>query len=515
MAGNIRSRAFASFAWSILLFASAVSLASSAQAAIIRVPADQPTIQAGIDAATSFDTVLVAPGTYSGPGNRDLRFDGQDRVILSEQGAAATVIDAAAGQGGLPGRAFNLTLVGAATTIAGFTIQGGDSRTLPPSGAGGGVLLLVSAPTFRECVFRANRAEDGLGGGGGAVACINSSARFENCRFLDNVVEGVVAIGGAVKCYASSTPFFQACQFEGNRVRTEGGPLTAAGGAFIAMDYAAPVLEDCTFTGNSSDTEAGAVFSGFYSLPTLRRCLIRENTAHTGGGADLQGTVTIEDCDFIANAAQYGGGLELSADVRMVVTRSRFTGNSAAVEGGGLRIAGAAPLIEECVFTGNQCPFGGALQLYDAAATLTRCTLAGNSSGIMVGREGGRPANLTMSNSIISASTEGAAVRCSAGSSAHLTCCDVFGNAGGDWAGCIAGQGGTSGNFSLDPCFCDPPGGDFTLGAASPCAPPNSPPGCGLVGALPVMCTILCPGTTAIGPGLEPTTWGRVKALHR
>jgi hypothetical protein len=41
-------------------------------ASIIRVPADQPTIQAGLDAAVRGATVLVADGIYSGEGNRDI-----------------------------------------------------------------------------------------------------------------------------------------------------------------------------------------------------------------------------------------------------------------------------------------------------------------------------------------------------------------------------------------------------------------------------------------------------------
>src|SRR5262249_7974480 len=56
---------------------------------VIRVPADQPTIQAGINAALNGDTVQVAAGTYS----ENINFFGKAITIVSEQGAAVTVID--------------------------------------------------------------------------------------------------------------------------------------------------------------------------------------------------------------------------------------------------------------------------------------------------------------------------------------------------------------------------------------------------------------------------------------
>jgi len=115
-----------------------------------------------------------------------------------------------------------------------------------------------------------------------------------------------------------------------------------------------------------------------------------------------------------------------------------------------------------------------------------------------------------MVNSIVADSPNGVAISCEFDCHLELTCCDIYGNAGGDWVGCIADQLGINGNFSACPSFCDAPGGNFQLCDESPCAPGNHPDGidCGLIGALDVGC--VC------GPSAsEPTTWGAIKSIYK
>jgi hypothetical protein len=106
-------------------------------------------------------------------------------------------------------------------------------------------------------------------------------------------------------------------------------------------------------------------------------------------------------------------------------------------------------------------------------------------------------------NTIIAFSTEGEGV----GGWVTAECCDIYGNAGGDWVGTIAGQLGQEGNIWLDPLFCDPDNGDFTLRCTSPCAP-FTPPNeeCDLIGAWPIGCG---------GTPITLTRWGGLKALFR
>jgi len=67
-----------------------------------------------------------------------------------------------------------------------------------------------------------------------------------------------------------------------------------------------------------------------------------------------------------------------------------------------------------------------------------------------------------------------------------LTCCDLFGNQGGDYVGLIADQAGINGNISADPLFCDAANFNFTLDFDSPCL--DLP--CVQMGAWPTGCPI-------------------------
>ena len=70
-----------------------LSWAGSALSGTLSVPSDFATIQAAVDAAVSGDTVLVASGTYTGTGNKNINPGSKELAIQSESGATATIID--------------------------------------------------------------------------------------------------------------------------------------------------------------------------------------------------------------------------------------------------------------------------------------------------------------------------------------------------------------------------------------------------------------------------------------
>ncbi len=180
----------------ITLFTTA--LAPAALADIIHVPDEQPTIQAGIDAAQDGDTVLVAPGTYTGDGNRDISFFGKRITLRSSQGPLATTIDSEGSPTELHSGFRILHNERRETIVDGFTITGGyqfgDTGGFNGGGGGSGIFIQRSSPTIRNCVIRGNHAAAFSGGGlqGNGAGIYVDEASFsliENCIITDNHAE--------------------------------------------------------------------------------------------------------------------------------------------------------------------------------------------------------------------------------------------------------------------------------------------------------------------------------------
>jgi len=137
-----------------IFLASSFSLLPSnfAFATVIHVPANQPTIQAGINAAVNGDTVLVADGTYIGSGNREIVYNGKSILVKSERGADSCIIDCQGLGGGFVFRSNETS----DAILYGFTIMNGNTTY------GGAIQSnLGSSPTIKNCIFRSNTATYG------------------------------------------------------------------------------------------------------------------------------------------------------------------------------------------------------------------------------------------------------------------------------------------------------------------------------------------------------------------
>ncbi len=389
--------------------------ASSSEGTTIHVPADEPTIQAGINAAAVIgDTVLVAPGNYFGPGNAIGVTLYKNLVLTSEGGPEVTVIDSENHGGWL---AVGLS---DSAKISGFTIRQSDA----------GIWVVDSSPRISNCIFT-----DCIAGSYSNIVVNGAEAHpvIVDCHFMNSEDdEAGAAIAGGEQSHTTLI----GCSFVGNRVRN------GHGGACYFVNAAASLV-GCEFRGNWAGGSAN------------------------GGAIGIDdGDVDITNCEFIGNTAFGNGGAVYSS-------------------GGELNFTG-------CILDENEAlgGFGGGVMASGSTAmTIEGCTLARNTAlaGGSVVVAGSSTAGLLKT---IIAFGIGRAVRCIPPAVISISCCDVFGNVGGNWTDCLVGQLGVNGNISADPLFCDIADADFALMGHSPCAPGNSPPGCGLIGALPVGCGI-------------------------
>ena len=410
--------------------------------------ADYRTLQAAMAAAKSGETIVVAPGNYSGTEARDLVLAGKVLTIQSSDPddpnvVAATVIDCQA-KDGFGHRFIEITAnTGVELTLAGLTVVNG-------SGAfSGGVVLCKNARLeLTNCTFVNNDAE----WRGGVVDCNDSEAIIEGCTFTGNTASGMH--GGAVFARGTTLSISDST-FEEN-----------TGSALEFFDSVVTVT-DCTFENNSAD-EGGAVYayvtSDVITQTGLRLagCTFVKNVATTYGGALCSyGTrATIDACTFTANAASDNGGAIYNHRSSPTITNCVFDENIANDFGGAVaNNNNSAPEILHCTFVANVADSGGAVSSRrQSAPLLSHCIFWSNEadqgSSICVARE-------TTGITYVSKAT--------------IKYCDVQKGKASTYTetGCTLTWG--SGNLEANPLFSGPESGDYHLAIDSPCVDAGDP----------------------------------------
>jgi len=247
------------------LCAVVLAMVSTACGRIITVdnnaPADFNNIQAAINDANDADTVEIQPGTYTGPGNRDIEFNGKEITVRSidpndPDVVAMTTIDCN-GRQAEPHRGFYFSAEDETPVLNGLTITNGYAEN------GGGIWSGSDNLILTNCRFLGNSAAE-YGGGVNA----NGSVTLTNCTFSENRVwRG----GGAMRAFAGTWTMI-GCLFSGN---------SAQRGGAIECEEGSVIINSCTFAENSADNQGGAIYA--YDSPcTLANCILWDNEAPTG-----------------------------------------------------------------------------------------------------------------------------------------------------------------------------------------------------------------------------------------
>ena len=469
-----------------------IILSFSAYAITIYIPGDYPTIQAGIDAAFDGDTVLVADGTYTGDGNKNIDFIGKVIVVISENGPDSTIIDCEA-----DGRGFYFhSDEDTNSVLCGFTVTNGYAEN------GGGIYCNSSSPEISNCIIVSDTAFNCSHGGG--IYCHHASPLILNCIISQNSTTGTWygQLGGGIYCGESSNPIIYNCTINENHA--------GKGGGICIWFNACPIIDQCTINGNSASDGGGISCASYNTYITISNCTINGNSAYGGGGIYCgQDNLTIYNCTINGNTAYHGGGIHCDWYTDPIISHCTISENTATDwGGGGILCDKSIATIEYCTISRNSTSGngGGVYGLwYESRPSFSYCLIYGNSAngqggGIFcseaafirnctivensAGAEGGGilyggyfiSPILEIENSIVAGNTGIGGVFFCSSDSVDISYGDFYNNEGGDFTGnpppglgtliTVNANGDSCDvffNIFEDPLFASPWNGNFQI----------------------------------------------------
>ena len=254
----------------------------------IHVPKDQPTIQAGIDAAKGGDTVLVAPGTYF----ENVHFKSYSVHLISKEGPVYTTID-----GNRAGPVIvNQHNKDAFPTLEGFTITNGKASH------GAGITCRHCSMHIKGNVITNNESE-----GEGAGIYVHGSGSVEDTIINGNTISnntatstgGGISIGSGVITIKRNMIFNNWAKIGGGISCNNSSLIVnnviygnfGSDGGGVALHHGSALLLSNTIANNHAG-EGGGILVG--ENPTLVNCILWGNTANIGQQIRNKGSVVVE-----------------------------------------------------------------------------------------------------------------------------------------------------------------------------------------------------------------------------
>jgi len=278
------------------------------------VPLQYSTLRAAMDAASPADTIVVAPGVYSGSENCDLDFEGKSITIRgtspSDPAVVASTIFECRGDDSDPHRAFEFR-----------SGEGNDARLVGLTISGGYAPITQIGPWPRRT--------------GGAILCVNSSPTIDRCIFLRNEAD----YGGAIACWGQSRPWIVSSTFVANSA-------TVDGAAVFARDSSL-TIKDCTFHSNSGNV----ISNGGTGSSMVLASTLRENAGRAIRFA--QGTGLVSRCILANNHTPNGDGIPSVVEMygsHVIVDNCLIDGNDAV----GVLGYGGAPVVRHSTLVANE-----------------------------------------------------------------------------------------------------------------------------------------------------------------
>jgi parallel beta-helix repeat protein len=260
------------------------------------------TIQAGIDAASDGDIVVVRDGIYSGEGNAGILFNGKGITVKSENGRKQCIID-----GGK--KRFSIVTFSngekASSVLSGFTIK---------NCLNSGIQCVNSSPTISNCTITGNSSFDTYYEMGGGIFNMDSSPLIKNCIISANISK----LGGGISCYRSS-PKISDCTISENFAYQSGG------GIYI-YDESSPSIANSVIKQNKAVLAAGGILSTWVASPTITNCTIVGNSNSWGGVIHSSRNSSVRVFNSIIWANKSPASVAYSDEGKVTIAYSDLTG---------------------------------------------------------------------------------------------------------------------------------------------------------------------------------------------